>query len=173
MKLLNLTICAVAALALSVAGPDRAAAQDKVSVGVFPVSSSLPYFVALERGFFKEQNIEPEMTKLMGGPPNVAAMMTNQIEVSAVLVTLEGLNANVKKPGVAVYISVNSQTKVWKMEQFVVRNGFKAETIADPKGPKLKSPPGPTKLNSKKPILAKNGWRKIDYTKNQFDMSQN
>ena len=37
----------------------------------------------------------------MGGPPNVAALITNQIEVSAVLVTLEGLNANVKKPGVA------------------------------------------------------------------------
>ena len=64
----------------------------------------MPYFVALERGFFREQNIEPEMTKLMGGPPNVAAMMTNQIEVSAVLVTLEGLNADVKKPGVAMYI---------------------------------------------------------------------
>src|SRR4051812_46810909 len=37
-----------------------AAAQDKVKVGVFPVSSSLPYFVALEKGYFKEQNIEPE-----------------------------------------------------------------------------------------------------------------
>ena len=33
-------------------------------------------------------------------------MMTNQIEVSAVLVTLEGLNANVKKPGVAMYIAM-------------------------------------------------------------------
>src|SRR6266849_5279665 len=128
MKLLNLVIGAVAVLALSAAVSGGAIAQDKVSVGVFPVSSSLPYFVALERGFFKEANIEPEMTKLMGGPPNVAAMMTNQIEVSAVLVTLEGLNANVKKPGVAMYISLNSQTKVWKMEQFVVRNGFKAET---------------------------------------------
>jgi NitT/TauT family transport system substrate-binding protein len=172
MKLLNLTICAVAALTLSVAGPDRAAAQDKVSVGVFPVSSSLPYFVALERGFFKEQNIEPEMTKLMGGPPNVAAMMTNQIEVSAVLVTLEGLNANVKKPGVAMYISVNSQTKVWKMEQFVVRNGFKAETIADLKGAKLMSAPGPANLNTAKAILARNGLKEGDYTIDQLDMGQ-
>src|SRR6202171_4847830 len=137
MKLLNLAICAVTALTLCVAGPDRAAAQDKVSVGVFPVSSSLPYFVALERGFFKEQNIEPEMTKLMGGPPNVAAMMTNQIEVSAVLVTLEGLNANVKKPGVAMYISVNSQTKVWKMEQFVAGTNSGIKTLADFKGKKL------------------------------------
>src|ERR1700737_1631191 len=127
MKLLNLVIGAVAALTLSVAGPDRAAAQDKVSVGVFPVSSSLPYFVALERGFFKEQNIEPEMTRLMGGPPNVAAMMTNQIEVSAVLVMLEGLNANVKKPGVAMYISLNSKTKVWKMEQFGARRASKTK----------------------------------------------
>src|SRR5216110_3834390 len=110
MKLRNFGIFVLALLALNAAAPGPAAAQDKVSVGVFPVSSSLPYFVALERGFFKEQNIEPEMTKLMGGPPNVAAMMTNQIEVSAVLVMLEGLNANVKKPGVAMYISLNSQT---------------------------------------------------------------
>src|SRR3978361_1700323 len=79
--------------------PVQSHAQDKAAVGVFPVSSPLPYFVALDRGFFKEQNIEPEMTKLMGGPPNVAALMTNQIEVSAVLVTLEGLNGNVKRRG--------------------------------------------------------------------------
>ena len=86
-----------------------AAAQDKVKVGVFPVSSSLPYFVAIDRGFFKEQNIEPETIRLMGGPPNVAALITNQIEVSAVLVTLEGMNANLKKPGVAMYVAVHSQ----------------------------------------------------------------
>src|SRR6202048_1302001 len=172
MKLLKLTICALAVLALGVAASGEAVAQDKVSVGVFPVSSSLPYFVALERGVFKEQNIEPEMTKLMGGPPNVAAMMTNQIEVSAVLVTLEGLNANVKKPGVAMYVSVNSQTKVWKMEQFVVRNGLKAETIADLKGAKLMSAPGPANLNTAKAILAKNGLKEGDYTIDRLDMGQ-
>src|SRR6266851_4637320 len=71
-----------------------AAAQDKVKVGVFPVSSTLPYFVAVERGFFKDQNIETEMVRLIGGPPNVAAMITNQIDAAAVLVTIEGMNAN-------------------------------------------------------------------------------
>jgi NitT/TauT family transport system substrate-binding protein len=172
MKLRNFGIFAIAALALVTAASGQAAAQDKVSVGVFPVSSSLPYFVALERGYFREQSIEPEMTKLMGGPPNVAAMMTNQIEVSAVLVTLEGLNADVKKPGVAMYISLNSQTKAWKMEQFVVRNGFKAETIADLKGAKLMSAPGPANLNTAKAILAKNGLKDGDYTIDQLDMGQ-
>jgi NitT/TauT family transport system substrate-binding protein len=170
---MNLMIKAAAlALLTALALPAQSQAQDKVSVGVFPVSSSLPYFVALERGFFKEQNIEPEMTRLMGGPPNVAAMMTNQIEVSAVLVTLEGLNANVKKPGVAMYIALNSQTKVWKMEQFVVRNGFPANSIADLKGAKLMSAPGPANLNTAKAILAKNGLKEGDYTIDQLDMGQ-
>jgi NitT/TauT family transport system substrate-binding protein len=172
MKSLKLAICAAVVMVLGAVMPGQAVAQDKVSVGVFPISSSLPYFVALERGFFKEQNIEPEMTKLMGGPPNVAAMMTNQIEVAAVLVTLEGLNADVKKPGVAMYIGMHSQTKVWKMEQFVVRNGFKAETIADLKGAKLMSAPGPANLNTAKAILAKNGLKEGDYTIDQLDMGQ-
>jgi NitT/TauT family transport system substrate-binding protein len=154
-------IAAILVLLAALPAPSRA--QNKVSVGVFPVSSSLPYFVALERGFFKEQNIEPEMTKLMGGPANVAAMMTNQIEVSAVLVMLEGLNADVKKPGVANYIAVNSQTKTWKMEQFVVRNGFPANSIADLKGAKLMSAPGPANLNTAKAILARNGLAEGDY----------
>jgi NitT/TauT family transport system substrate-binding protein len=101
-----------------------ASAMDKVKVGVFPISSSLPYFVAIDLGYFKELNLEPETIKLMGGPPNVAALITNQIEVSAVLVTLEGLNANVKKPGVAMYVAMHSQNTTYKMEQFVVREGL-------------------------------------------------
>ena len=172
MKLMIKTAAAILMLVVLAARPAPSLAADKVSVGVFPLSSSLPYFVALEKGFFKEENIEPEMTKLMGGPANVAALMTNQIEVSVVLVTLEGLNANVKKPGVAMYIALNSQTKVWKMEQFVVRNGFPAKSIADLKGAKLMSAPGPANLNTAKAILAKNGLKDGDYTIDQLDMGQ-
>ncbi|MET0877028.1 MAG: ABC transporter substrate-binding protein [Tardiphaga sp.] len=170
MKTLSRMMFAATAMMALTAG--AASAQDKVAVGVFPLSSSLPYFVAVEKGFFKEQNIEPEMTKLMGGPANVAAMITGQIEASAVLVTLEGLNANIKKPGVAMYIALNSQTPVYKMEQFVVRNGVKAEKISDLKGLKLLSAPGPANLNTAKGILAKNGLKDGDYTIDQLDMSQ-
>jgi NitT/TauT family transport system substrate-binding protein len=151
-----------------------ASAQDKVKVGVFPISSSLPYFVAIEKGYFKELNIEPETIKLMGGPSNVAAMMTNQIEVSAVLVTLEGLNAGVKKPGVVQYFAMHSQTPVYKMEQFVVREGLldKVKSLKDLKGLKLMSAPGPANLNTAKGILAKVGLKDGDYTIDQLDMGQ-
>jgi NitT/TauT family transport system substrate-binding protein len=162
----------LAAVAASAVCSAPVAAQDKVKVGVFPVSSSLPYFVAIERGFFKEVNIEPETIRLMGGPPNVAALITNQIEVSAVLVMLEGMNANVKKPGVAMYIGVHSQTKVWQMEQFVVRKGFEAKSLKDLKGAKLMSAPGPANLNTAKAVLAKVGLKDGDYTIDQLDMGQ-
>src|SRR5262245_41915861 len=134
-----------------------ATAQDKVKVGMFPISSSLPFYVALDRGFFKEQNIEPEVSRLMGGPPNVAALITNQIEVSAVLVTLEGLNANLKKPGVALYIAMHAQNAEYKMEQFVARKGLEIKTLADFKGKKLMTSPGPANFNTAKAVLAKVG----------------
>ncbi len=162
-------IAALAALA-TLASP--AAAQDKVKVGVFPVSSTLPYFVAVERGFFKEQNIETEMVRLIGGPPNVAAMITNQIDAAAVLVTIEGMNANIKKPGVAMYISVNSQNKTYQMEQFVVRKGIEAKSIADLKGKKIMSAPGPANVTMAKAALAAAGLKEGDYTLDQLDMGQ-
>ncbi len=162
----------VSALAVIVALAVPAAAQDKVKVGVFPVSSSLPYFVAVERGFFKEQNIEPEMVRLIGGPPNVAAMITNQIDASAVLVTIEGMNANIKKPGVAMYISVNSQNRTYQMEQFVVRKGFPATSLKDLKGAKIMSAPGPANVTMAKAALAAAGLKEGDYTIDQLDMGQ-
>jgi NitT/TauT family transport system substrate-binding protein len=149
-----------------------AAAQDKVKVGVFPVASTLPYFVAVERGFFKEQNIETEMTRLIGGPPNIAAMITNQIDAAAVLVTIEGMNANLKKPGVAMYISLNSQNKTYQMEQFVVRKGFEAKSLKDLKGAKIMSAPGPANVTMAKAALAAAGLKEGDYTIDQLDMGQ-
>ena len=163
---------AIAALAALAALAAPAAAQDKVKVGVFPVSSTLPYFVAVERGFFKEQNIETEMVRLIGGPPNVAAMITNQIDASAVLVTIEGMNADIKKPGVAMYISLNSQNKTYQMEQFVVRKGFNATSLKDLKGAKIMSAPGPANVTMAKAALAAAGLKDGDYTIDQLDMGQ-
>ena len=128
----------IAALAaLSFAAPAGAQTPDKVKVGVFPVGSALPYFVARDLGYFKELNIEPEAIVLMGGPPNVAALITGQIEVAVVLVTLEGLNADLKKPGAAMYVAMNGQNATHRMEQFVVRAGLadKVKSLVDFKGP--------------------------------------
>ena len=163
---------AIALVAAVLLYPTSAAAQDKVKVGVFPVSSSLPYFVALGNGYFQEQNIEAEMVRLIGGPPNVAAMITNQIDAAAVLVTIEGMNANLKKPGVAMYISINSQNRTYQMEQFVVRKGHPATSLKELKGARIMSAPGPANVTMAKAALAAVGLKEGDYTIDQLDMGQ-
>ncbi|HTO51339.1 MAG TPA: ABC transporter substrate-binding protein [Burkholderiales bacterium] len=157
---------AVAAVALPAWG------QDKVKVGVFPVSSSLPVFVAQDRGFFKDERIDVEIIRLIGGPPNVSGLITNQIDASSVLVTIEGMNANLKKPGVAMYISLNGQNAQYQMEQFVVRRGVNARTLADLKGKKIMSAPGPANVTMAKAVLAAVGLKEGDYTIDQLDMGQ-
>ena len=136
------------------------------------MSSSLPYFVALERGFFKEQNIEPEMVRLIGGPPNVAAMITNQIDAAAVLVTIEGMNADLKKPGVAMYISLNSQNKTYQMEQFVVRKGYPRELAQGPQGREDHVGAGTGQRDHGESGLGRGGLKEGDYTIDQLDMAQ-
>ncbi len=161
-----------AATVISLSGIAGAQAADKVKVGVFPVTSALPYFVALERGYFKDVDIEPEMVRLIGGPALVSAMITNDIDVAANLVTIEGMNANLKKPGLVNYISINSQNKQYKMETFVVRKGFNAAKISDLKGAKIMSAPGPANIVMAKAILAANGLKEGDYQLDQLAMPQ-
>lgn len=168
LKTSGLALIAALMLALG----QQAVAQDKVKVGVFPTASSLPYFVAIERGFFKEQNIESETIRLIGGPPNIAAMISNQIEAAVVLVTIEAMNANLKKPGVAMYVGVHSQNKTYQMEQFVVRKGYAADSIKDLKGARIMSAPGPANVVAAKAVLAKAGLKEGDYSIDQLDMGQ-
>jgi NitT/TauT family transport system substrate-binding protein len=173
MRKIGLMALGLGAIVAVMAGLSQtAAAQDKVKVGVFPTASSLPYFAAIERGFFKEQGIEPETIRLIGGPPNVAAMISNQIEAAIVLVTIEGMNANLKKPGVAMYIGVHSQNKTYQMEQFVVRRGYSADSLKDLRGARIMSAPGPANVVAAKAILAKVGLGERDYTIDQLDMAQ-
>jgi NitT/TauT family transport system substrate-binding protein len=161
------------ALALGLASqgaPARAA--DTVKVGVNPVSASLPLYVGIEKGFFKDVGIEIEQTKLIGGPANVAALIGNQIEAASNMVTIEGINANIKKPGCAMYIAINSQNVKYQMEQFVARNGVEVKTLADFKGKKLFVAPGPANVTMAKAVLAANGLKDGDYTLDQLDIGQ-
>ena len=163
--------CAALAVA-SLAAFTGAQAADKVKVGVFPVTSGLPYFVALERGYFKDAGIDAEMVRLIGGPALVSAMITDSIDFAANLVTIEGMNANLKKPGLVNYVSINSQNKKYKMETFVVRKGFNATKIGDLKGAKIMSAPGPANMVMARAVLAANGLKKGDYQLDQLAMPQ-
>ncbi len=149
-----------------------AAAQEKVRVGANPVSASLPLYYGVEKGIFKAEGLDLELTQIIGPPANLAALIAGQIDVSSNLTTIDAANGNLKKPGAAIFIAINSQNKEYKMEQFVVRKGIEAKTLADLKGKRIASAPGPGNVVMAKAVLKKAGLNEGDYTLDQLDLTQ-
>ncbi len=150
---IRLSACLLSAFVLvsGLSAATTALAADLVRVASFPVSSSLPYYVARDRGYFEEQGIRTQEIRLMGGPALMSALITGDADVAANLVTLEGMNGNNLKPGVATYFAINGQNVEYRMEQYVAQQSLGIENLADlvnvDKRPlRVMSAPGPANM---------------------------
>jgi NitT/TauT family transport system substrate-binding protein len=153
--------------ALLVVLTTTAKAADQVKVGVFPVSSALPFFVAVERGYFAEQGIEPVPTRLASGTLIIQSFLSGDLETASALVTTEAFNVNLMTKNTILYLSINGQNEQNRQETFVVRKGLDASTIKDLKGKatKIMSASGPANVAFAKAVLKANGLEEgKDYT---------
>jgi NitT/TauT family transport system substrate-binding protein len=160
------------ACTLACLGTAPAFALDKVTVAVNPVSSSLPYFIAVDRGYFKDAGIETDMKRIAVPTLAIGGMVAGQIDAVAVILAIDGANANLKKPGVITFIALNAQSSKYRMEQFVIRKGYEAKSLADLKGARIASAPGLGNITLAKAALAKAGLKEGDYTLDQLEMAQ-
>jgi NitT/TauT family transport system substrate-binding protein len=72
----------LAACGSSGAGTNSAAkGKDKLRVGVLPISTALALYVAQEKGYFAEANIEPTITTMQGGPDLFQALEGKSLDV--------------------------------------------------------------------------------------------
>ena len=63
--------------------PAPAPAQTRVKVGVLKLTSSAPIFVGVEKGFFKEQGVEPDLVFFQAAAPIATALAAGQLDVGA------------------------------------------------------------------------------------------
>src|SRR5262245_23868322 len=63
--------------------PTAAEAQTKVKVGVLKLTSSAPIFIGVEKGFFKEFGVEPELVYFQAAAPIATALAAGQLDVGA------------------------------------------------------------------------------------------
>jgi NitT/TauT family transport system substrate-binding protein len=92
------------ALAAGVFAGPLAQAQPKpapVKIGVLKLTSSAPVFVGAEKGFFREEGIEPELVYFQAAAPIATALAAGQLDVGAT-----GLTA-------ALYNIVLGGEKLW------------------------------------------------------------
>jgi NitT/TauT family transport system substrate-binding protein len=86
---------------LLLAAASSAPAQTKVKVGVLKLTSSAPIFVGVEKGFFKEFGVDPELVYFQAAAPIATALAAGQLDVGAT-----GLTA-------ALYNIVLQGEKIW------------------------------------------------------------
>ena len=83
----------IAALALTIgiavlgAGVPSAGAGSAVKIGALKLSSSAPLFIGVDKGFFKEYGIDPELVFFQAAAPIATALATGQIDVGATGIT--------------------------------------------------------------------------------------
>ncbi len=137
----------------------NAKAADQVKVGVFPVSSALPFFVAVERGYFAEQGIEPVPTRMASSTLIIQSFLSGDLEAAPALVTTEAFNVNLITKNTILYLSINGQNEQNRQETFVVRKGIDASSIKDLKGKatKIMAASGPANVAFAKAVLKANG----------------
>jgi NitT/TauT family transport system substrate-binding protein len=61
----------------------RAQAMPKIRVGFWPIASGLPFFVAIEKGYFKEAGLDVEGIKFAGAQQVMEAMLSGRSDGSA------------------------------------------------------------------------------------------
>lgn len=71
------------ALAVGLAAAAEAAEPRKVKVGVLKLTSSAAVFIGVEKGFFREAGVEPELIYFQAAQPVAVAIAAGDIEVGA------------------------------------------------------------------------------------------
>lgn len=81
----------LAIIALLASAPPTSA-QDRPRVGILKLTSSAPIFVGVEKGFFKEFGVEPELVYFQAAAPIATALAAGQLDVAATGLTAATYN---------------------------------------------------------------------------------
>lgn len=130
----------VAAMAAVLLGTLPIAAQDRPRVGVLKLTSSAPIFLGVEKGFFKEFGVEPELVFFQAAAPIATALAAGQIDVGATGLT--AATYNIVLGGEKLWI-VADKGREWpdhRLTAIVVRTDLHdagVRTVADLKGRRI------------------------------------
>jgi NitT/TauT family transport system substrate-binding protein len=127
----------LAVLVLAVAGPAGAAEPRKVKVGIIKLTSSAPVFVGIDKGFFREAGVEPELIWFQAAQPVAVALAAGDIEVGATGLTA-GLY-NIVAGGQKLWV-VADKGREWPgypLTALVVQKDGPVQSIKDLRGKKV------------------------------------
>ena len=135
-----------------------AQATPKIRIGYWPVASGLPFFAAIEKGYFKEAGLDVEAQKFASAQQVMEAMLSGRAQgsangtASAVLAIGE-----IAQPGLFKIFCTNPTNAKFVLDEFVVPKESTIRNIAELKGKRIGCGPGVQNVTLAKVMLERGG----------------
>ncbi len=151
----------LAATALGVSAAARnsvAQTPVKIRVGYWPIAAGLPFYAAVEKGFFKEAGLDVEAVRFAGAQQIMEAMLAGRCEGSANGTGSANLAiGEMAAPGTFKIFASNPSNAKHVLDEFLVPAASTVKTIAELKGRKVGSGPGIQNVTLAKTVLERAG----------------
>lgn len=136
----------------------RAQTGPKIRVGYWPIAAGLPFYSAVELGYFEEAGLNVEVLKFAGAQQIMEGMLSDRCDGSA-----NGTgSANIAigelaQPGTFKIFCSNPSNVDNVLDEVIVPVASTAKTIADLKGKRIASGPGIQNVTLAKTVLERGG----------------
>lgn len=136
----------------------RAQAGPKIRIGYWPVAAGLPFFAAVEKGYFKEAGLEVEALKFAGAQQVMEAMLSGRSDGSSNGTGSANLAiGEIAQPGLFKIFATNPSNAKFVLDEFITAKDSPFKTMADLKGKKVASGPGIQNVTLCKTMLERAG----------------
>lgn len=135
-----------------------AQARPKIRIGYWPVAAGLPFFAAIEKGYFKEAGLDVEAIKFAGAQQVMEAMLAGRSDGSSNGTGSANLAiGEIAQPGLFKIFATNPSNAKFVLDEFIVPKDSPVKTMADLKGKKVASGPGIQNVTLAKTMLERAG----------------
>ena len=152
------SLVAGAALAAVTGAPAFAQAAPKIRIGYWPIAAGLPFYAAIELGYFKEAGLEVEALRFAGAQQVMEAVLAGRADGTA-----NGTgSANIAigelaAPGTFKIFASNPSNAKHVLDEFIVPAASPIKSIAELKGKRVGSGPGIQNVTLAKTVLERAG----------------
>ena len=136
----------------------RAQTGPKIRIGFWPIAAGLPFYAAIEMGYFKEAGLDVEPLKFAGAQQVMEAVLSGRAEGTANGTGSANIAiGEIAAPGTFKIFCSNPSNVKNVLDQILVPANSPAKTIADLKGKRIASGPGIQNVTLAKTVLERGG----------------
>ena len=151
----------VAGAAMGVLGAPallHAQAGPKIRIGYWPIAAGLPFYSAIELGYFKEAGLDVEPLKFAGAQQVMEAVLSGRADGTANGTGSANIAiGEIAQPGTFKIFCSNPSNVKHVLDEVIVPVASPAKVMADLKGKRIASGPGIQNVTLAKTILERGG----------------